>query len=117
MMSEFDKLRDRPHIPDYGIEESDKGLLSWEFVRTELKNAKNYWLSTTKPNGDPHAIPIWASWINVQFFFGGGPDTQNRKNLEKNPHKKFKRIIKENIILIILNHFTMLKLIKSSLGT
>ncbi|MHA2338698.1 MAG: pyridoxamine 5'-phosphate oxidase family protein [Candidatus Hodarchaeales archaeon] len=85
-MSEFDKLRDRPHIPDYGIEESDKGLLSWEFVRTELKNAKNYWLSTTKPNGDPHAIPIWGSWINDQFFFGGGPDTQNRKNLEKNPH-------------------------------
>jgi general stress protein 26 len=85
IMNGNEKERDRPYIPDYGIEESDKGLLEWDFVQTEMRDAKNYWLSTTRPNGNPHAIPIWGSWVNDQFFFGGGPDTQNRKNLEKNP--------------------------------
>lgn len=85
-MIDFDKFRDRPYIPGYGIEESNKGLLGWDFVQTEMRKAKNYWLSTTRANGKPHAIPIWGSWTNNTFYFGGGPDTQNRKNLAKNPN-------------------------------
>ncbi|OLS16475.1 MAG: hypothetical protein HeimC3_54180 [Candidatus Heimdallarchaeota archaeon LC_3] len=85
-MKKQEKTRDRPYIPNYGIEKSDNGLLSWDFVQNEMKNAKNYWLSTTRSDGRPHAIPIWGSWINDNFYFGGGLETQNRKNLAKNPH-------------------------------
>ena len=82
-----EKTRDRPCIPpDYNIEESDTGLLDWNFVQDEMKDARNYWLSTTTSDGRPHAIPIWGSWTNDNFYFGGGPDTKNRKNLAKNPH-------------------------------
>jgi nitroimidazol reductase NimA-like FMN-containing flavoprotein (pyridoxamine 5'-phosphate oxidase superfamily) len=85
-MMKQEKSRDRPYIADYGIEESDNGLLDWDFVQNEMKDAKNYWLSTTKSDSRPHAIPIWGSWINDNFYFGGGSETQNRKNLAENPH-------------------------------
>ena len=85
-MKGTEKIRDRPYIPDYGIEESDNGLLDWDFVQNEMKDAKNYWLSTTRSNNRPHAIPIWGSWINDTFYFGGGSETLNRRNLAENPH-------------------------------
>ena len=44
-MMRQEKTRDRPYIPpDYNIEESDTGLLDWNFVQDEMKDAKNYWL-------------------------------------------------------------------------
>ena len=85
-MKKQEKTRDRPYIPDYGIEESDNGLLGGDFVQNEMKDAKNYWLSTTKSDSRLHAIPTWGSWINDDFYFGGGSETQNRKTLAENPH-------------------------------
>lgn len=85
-MKEQKKRRDRPYILDYGIEESENGLLDWEFVQNEMKDAKNYWLSTTRSNNRPHAIPIWGSWINDTFYFGGGSETLNWRNLAENPY-------------------------------
>ena len=80
------KHRIRPYIPNYGIEESENGLLEWDFVEKELTSSLYYWLSTTTKNGNPHAIPIWGAWYDSKFFFGGGPDTKNRKKLAHNPH-------------------------------
>lgn len=77
--------KSRPYIPNYGIEESDTGMLDWNFVEKEMTESKSYWLSTTTPKGNPHAIPIWGAWFNKKVFFGGGPNTKNRKNLAKNP--------------------------------
>lgn len=81
-----EKRRMRPYIPDYGIEEGEKGLMEWEFVEKQMTESKFYWLSTTSKNGNPHAIPIWGVWLEQAFYFGGGPDTKNRKNLERNPN-------------------------------
>ena len=81
-----EKQRTRPYIPDYGIETSEKGMMDWDFVEQQMTESKAYWLSTTTPQGNPHAIPIWGAWYNSSFYFGGGPDTKNRKNLSKNPH-------------------------------
>lgn len=79
-------VRMRPFIPNYGIEESEEGLMEWDFVEKEMTKSKFYWLSTTTKKGNPHAIPIWGIWLDTTFFFGGGPDTKNRKNLQNNPY-------------------------------
>ncbi len=78
--------KSRPYIPNYGIETSEKGMMTWDFVEKEMNNSKIYWLSTTTTRGNPHAIPIWGAWYDSKYFFGGGPDTKNRKNLAKNHH-------------------------------
>jgi hypothetical protein len=85
-MKRQEMIRDRPYIPDYGIEESDSGLLSGDFVQDEMKDARNYWLSTKNSDCFPHAIPVWGSWINDVFYFGGGPRTKNQRNLADNPN-------------------------------
>lgn len=61
-------------------------MLEWNFIEEQMTNPKIYWLSTTTLARNPHAIPIWGAWYSSKFYFGGGPDTKNRKNLSNNPH-------------------------------
>ena len=51
--------RERPHTESsYGIPEGEDGLLPWEFVATRLREHRTVWLSTTRPDGTPHARPV-----------------------------------------------------------
>lgn len=75
----------RPHIPDYGISQKLSGIVSWDDVNKWMDKSHNYWINTVRGNL-PHARPIWGIWYENIFFFGGGPATQNVKNLQKNKH-------------------------------
>ena len=76
----------RPVMPSgYGIPDNDEGMLPWSWARTRLEGAINYWLGTTRPDGRPHAVPIWGVWLDDQFYFEGGPDTRRGRNLAANP--------------------------------
>lgn len=77
---------DRPHIRDYGIPETVDDLLPWGFVVERMASARNYWVSTTRPDGRPHAVPVWGVWVDETFFHGGGPATRKARNLQANPH-------------------------------
>lgn len=48
--------------------------------------ARNYWICTTRPDGRPHAVPVWGVWVDDTFFHGGRPDTRKARNLDINPH-------------------------------
>ncbi len=50
----------RPHIPEYGIPESEEGMLAWSYVCERMAQARNYWISTTSPEGQPHGTPVWG---------------------------------------------------------
>jgi len=76
----------RPHVPEYGIPESEEGLLPWRHVMERLERARNYWIATTRPDGRPHAMPVWGVWVDNTLFFGGGPQTRWSRNLAANPH-------------------------------
>ncbi len=75
----------RPHIPEYGIPEHEEGLLPWSFVTEKLEKARNYWIATIRPDGTPHAVPIWGVFADGFLFFSGGPHTRWSRNLEANP--------------------------------
>ncbi len=75
----------RPHIPGYGISESEEGMLSWSHVGERMESARNYWVGTTRPDGRPHAVPVWGVWVDGTFYFGGGLHTRKARNLEVNP--------------------------------
>lgn len=78
--------RSRPNIQkDYGIPESEEGMLSWDFVTDRLAAARNYWVSTTRPDGRPHATPSWAVWLDGTLYFGGGRQTRKARNMAANP--------------------------------
>jgi nitroimidazol reductase NimA-like FMN-containing flavoprotein (pyridoxamine 5'-phosphate oxidase superfamily) len=79
--------RGRPVMPDgYGVPENDDGLLDWSWAVERLAAAKNYWFSTTRPDGRPHAMPAWAAWVDGALYFDGSPETRRGRNLATNPH-------------------------------
>jgi nitroimidazol reductase NimA-like FMN-containing flavoprotein (pyridoxamine 5'-phosphate oxidase superfamily) len=77
---------DRARLPDgYGVPNDDEGLLPWTWAVERLERAVNYWFSTTRPDGRPHAVPAWAAWLDGALYFDGSPETRRNRNLARNP--------------------------------
>ena len=78
--------RSRPQIPaGYGIPKSAEGMLPWSHVTQRLADARNYWVCTTRPDGRPHAMPVWGVLVDGLLYHGGSPQTRKARNLETNP--------------------------------
>ena len=75
----------RPHVPGYGVPKNMKGVLPWSHVEERVPKSRNYWVATTRPDGRPHAVPVWGVWVDGTLYFGGGPDTRWSRNLAVNP--------------------------------
>jgi hypothetical protein len=82
-------VRSRPQLPkDYGVPESEEGMVPWSWAVEQLQAARNYWFCTTRPDGRPHAIPAWAVWLGGEsgaLYFDGSPETRRSRNLARNP--------------------------------
>ena len=50
-----------------------------------MKDSRNYWIGTTRPDGRPHAAPVWGVWLDDAFFFGTDPHSRKARNLRANP--------------------------------
>jgi hypothetical protein len=78
--------RSRPLLPSgYGVPESEDGMVPWSWAVEQLRQARNYWFSTTRPDGRPHAMPAWAVWVDDALYFDGSPETRRGRNLARNP--------------------------------
>ena len=77
---------DRPTMPpDYGLPADREGLLPWSYVTERMERSRNYWICTTRPDGRPHAMPVWGVWVDGAFYFGAGPQSVKGRNLAANP--------------------------------
>jgi hypothetical protein len=45
-----------------------------------------YWISTTRPDGRPHAMPVGIVWDEGRFYLVTGAGTQKGTNLAHDPH-------------------------------
>jgi general stress protein 26 len=73
-------------MPGYGVPATRKGLLPWKWAEQRLIRSHNYWLITTRPDGTPHAMPIWGVWVDGIFCFSTGRQSRKAQNLAKNPN-------------------------------
>lgn len=76
----------RPHIPGYGLPKSKRGLLPWKWAEDRLKRSRQYWIATTRPDGRPHVMVIWALWMNGVLYFSTGAKSRKTQNLAHNPN-------------------------------
>src|ERR1700745_3263963 len=76
----------RPHMPGYGLPKSKKGLLPWKWAEDRLKKSRQFWIATTRPDGRPHVMVIWALWFDGALYFSTGSTSRKARNLAKNPH-------------------------------
>src|SRR5215471_8048751 len=75
----------RPNIPGYGLPKSKKGLLPWKWAEDRLKKSRQYWIATTRPDGRPHVMVVWALWLDGRLYFSTGRTSRKAQNLAKNP--------------------------------
>jgi hypothetical protein len=76
----------RPHMPGYGIKPVEEGeLLPWSFVSEGLAASHNYWVASTRPDGGPHAAPVWGLWHEDRFYFSSGAESAKARNLADDP--------------------------------
>ncbi len=76
----------RPRMPvDYGIHPLEAGgLIPRSTVTDQLVNARNYWAVTTG-QGRPHAMPVWAIWLDGALYFSTDRASRKSRNLATNP--------------------------------
>ena len=60
-------------------------MLTWAWATEQLEGARNYWVSTTRPDGTPHAMPVWGVWLDDAFCFSSGRNSAKTRNLTANP--------------------------------
>ena len=62
----------RPRMPkDYGVPETQRGMLPWATTRKILEDARSYWLVTIDLDGKPHLVGQWGAWIDDRWYFEG----------------------------------------------
>ena len=61
-----------------------QGVLLRSRAVARLRASMNYWLSTTRPDGRPHAAPVWGVWLDDALWFGTAG--QKVKNLKAMPY-------------------------------
>ncbi len=90
----------RPQVPGYGIPASVEGTLPWEHVSARLAGGRIYWVATARPDGRPHAVPIWGVWVEDVLYFGGGPETGWSRTLAKNPQVSVHLESGEDVVIV-----------------
>jgi len=73
--------------PGYGVvdAQSGAGLLPWSWVVERMASARNYWIGSTRPDGRPHAAPVWGLWLDDAFLFSTDPHSRKGLNLAATP--------------------------------
>jgi PPOX class probable F420-dependent enzyme len=53
-------------------------------IRRFLEREPVVWLSTVRPDGGPHLVPIWFSWDGEALLIVSKPDAQKVRNMREN---------------------------------
>jgi nitroimidazol reductase NimA-like FMN-containing flavoprotein (pyridoxamine 5'-phosphate oxidase superfamily) len=75
----------RPKFPK-GYVDKPVSYVDWDWVVSQLTEAKNYWLCSVRPDGRPHVIPCWAVFVDGRIYYDGSPETRHNQNIEANPN-------------------------------
>ena len=79
---------DRPSMPaGYGIARTapDGPDARWAAAEESLAAARNYWITSTRADGRPHAMPVWGLWLDGALMFSTSRTSQKGRNLAHQP--------------------------------
>lgn len=62
-----------------------RGFIPWSKVDNWLRAFRSIWISTTRPDGRPHAVPVWYVWEEARVYFISARSLQKSKNLARQP--------------------------------
>lgn len=59
------------------------GHIPWRTVDVTLRATRSIWIATTRPDGRPHAVPVWFWWDGSDVYFISQRRTQKARNLAR----------------------------------
>jgi len=62
----------------------DRTPAAWSRARGHLEQADFFWLSTARPDGQPHVRPILAVWLDGACYFSTNASARKAENLAHN---------------------------------
>ena len=62
-----------------------RGHLAWEATDLRLRTGRSAIVSSTRPDGRPHAMPVWYCWTGERLYFITSRTTQKARNLAAQP--------------------------------
>lgn len=69
-------------MPHYGVmPDKVDAMLAWDWVDRQMHKARNYWVSTTCPDGRPHSAPVWGAWVDGSLYFGTDKQSVKARNI------------------------------------
>ncbi len=77
-------LASRPKMEGYGVPQSSGGMLPWQWALERITRSHNYWLTTVRPDGAPHVMPVWGVWLEGAWYFSTAATSRKSRNLERN---------------------------------
>lgn len=60
-------------------------MLGWDWALERLTASRNYWISTTRADGRPHAMPVWGVLVDGELWFGTSDTSVKGRNLARSP--------------------------------
>lgn len=60
-------------------------MVPWSWAAERLAAGRNFWVATTRPDGRPHAMPVWGVWLDDGAYFGTSPQSRKARNLARDP--------------------------------
>ncbi|WP_211240803.1 pyridoxamine 5'-phosphate oxidase family protein [Hamadaea tsunoensis] len=60
-------------------------MLTWTWALERLRSSHAYWLATTRPDGGPHVMPVWAMWHDGALWFSCSLGSRKTRNLLAEP--------------------------------
>ncbi len=75
-----------PFKTDYGIApELPDPLAPWADTRAKLVASRNYWVTTSRADGRPHAAPVWGVWVDDEFLFSTDAGSVKGRAITRSP--------------------------------
>lgn len=74
----------RPKMDGYGVPQTSEGTLPWRWALERFSRSHNYWLTTVRPEGRPHVMPVWGVWLDGGWYFSTSTTSRKGRNLASN---------------------------------
>ena len=75
-----------PFKAEYGIAPGlPDPLTPWSVSEAKLRDSRNYWITTCRADGRPHAAPVWGVWVDGHFLFSTDAGSVKGRALARSP--------------------------------
>jgi hypothetical protein len=79
-------MAEKEPVAEQMLTDENAAVIPWTRIRDLLVTDNSHWLTTVRPDGRPHVVPVGPLWMDGAMYFTTGQGTRKGENLAHNPH-------------------------------